>query len=115
MKTKDKVLITSNKTYDRAKYVAQIVLPAVAALYFALSRIWGFPHGEEVLGSIAAVEVCLGALLGASASAYKQSDDRYDGAIVVQDSDVATNFSIELEGDPYELADKNELLFRVKT
>lgn len=30
----------SNKTYDILKYVAQIILPAVGTLYFALAGIW---------------------------------------------------------------------------
>ena len=29
-----------NKTYDILKYIAQIVLPALATLYLALAGIW---------------------------------------------------------------------------
>ena len=31
----------SNKAYDVLKFIAQIVLPALGTLYFALSKIWG--------------------------------------------------------------------------
>ena len=62
----------SNKAYDVLKYIAQIVLPAIGTLYFALSSIWNFPYGEEVLGTITAVDVFLGALLGISSSNYKK-------------------------------------------
>ena len=36
----------SNKVYDVLKYIAMIVLPALATLYAALAGIWGFPYGE---------------------------------------------------------------------
>lgn len=62
----------SNKTYDALKYIAQIVLPAVGTLYFALSSIWGLPYGEQVVGTITAVDAFLGALLGISAAQYRK-------------------------------------------
>ena len=62
----------SNKVYDILKYVAQIVLPALATLYFALSKIWGLPYGEEIVGTISAIDVFLGALLGISTAIYKK-------------------------------------------
>lgn len=60
----------SNKVYDVLKYVAQIVLPAAATLYFALAGIWGFPYGEEIVGTIAAIDTFLGVLLGISNTVY---------------------------------------------
>ena len=61
----------SNKTYDILKYVAQIVLPALGTLYFALAGIWGFPYGEQIVGTIMAIDTFLGALLGISSAKYK--------------------------------------------
>lgn len=63
----------SNKTYDVLKYIAQIVLPALGTLYLALSKIWGFPYGEEIVGTITAVDTFLGAILMISHSNYKKS------------------------------------------
>lgn len=60
----------TNEVYDILKYVAQIVLPAIATLYFGLSKIWGLPFGEEVVGTIACVDTFLGALLQISTDAY---------------------------------------------
>ena len=62
----------TNKTYDILKWIAQILLPALAALYAALASIWGFPYGEEVVGTISAVDVFLGALLQVSTSNYNK-------------------------------------------
>ena len=64
----------NNKMYDILKYIAQIVLPAVATLYFALSQIWGLPYGEEIVGTITAVDCFLGALLGISTAQYKKNN-----------------------------------------
>lgn len=62
----------SDKVYDVLKYVAQIVLPAVATLYFALASIWGLPYGEQIVGTITAIDAFLGALLGISTMLYKK-------------------------------------------
>lgn len=62
----------SNKVYDILKYVAQIVLPALGAFYFALAKIWNFPYGTEIVGTIAAVDTFLGALLKLSTDNYNK-------------------------------------------
>lgn len=63
----------SNKTYDILKFIAQIALPAVGTLYFALANIWGFPYGEEIVGTITAVDAFLGAILGISTAKYNST------------------------------------------
>lgn len=62
----------SNKTYDILKWIAQILLPALGTLYFALSKIWGFPFATEVVGTIAAIDTFLGAVLGISTANYNK-------------------------------------------
>lgn len=62
-----------NKTYDILKFAAQIVLPALGTLYFAISNIWGLPYGEQVVGTITAVDAFLGAVLQISTSEYNKS------------------------------------------
>jgi hypothetical protein len=62
-----------NKTYDVLKWVAQVLLPAAGTLYFALAGIWGLPFGEEVVGTITAVDAFLGAVLMLSTSQYNKT------------------------------------------
>lgn len=64
----------SNKTYDILKWIAQYLLPALGTLYFALARIWNLPYGEQVVGTIAAVDTFLGVVLGISSSKYKEKN-----------------------------------------
>lgn len=62
----------SNKVYDVLKWVALYLLPALGTLYFALAGIWSFPYGEEVVGTITAVDTFLGVLLGISTAQYNK-------------------------------------------
>lgn len=63
----------TNKVYDIMKYIAQIVLPAIGTLYFALASIWGLPYGEQIVGTITAIDTFLGAILMISTSKYNNS------------------------------------------
>lgn len=63
----------SNETYDILKYIAQILIPAVATLYFSVSQIWGLPYGEQIVGTLTAVDAFLGVCLGISSDNYHKS------------------------------------------
>lgn len=64
----------SNKAYDVLKWIALYFLPAAGTLYFALAGIWHFPYGEEVVGTITAVDTFLGVLLGISTAQYNKAN-----------------------------------------
>jgi imidazoleglycerol phosphate synthase glutamine amidotransferase subunit HisH len=71
----------SDKMYDKLKFIAQIILPAIGTLYFALAGIWGWPYGEQIVGTITAVDTFLGVCLGISTYNYNQkksNDPRND-------------------------------------
>lgn len=65
----------SNKTYDVLKWIAQLLLPALGTLYFALASIWGFPYGEQIVGTITALDTFLGVILGISTAQYNRAND----------------------------------------
>jgi hypothetical protein len=65
-------MIMSDKMYDVLKWVAQYLLPAAGTLYFALAEIWNLPYGEQIVGSITAIDAFLGIILGLSATKYNK-------------------------------------------
>lgn len=107
-------LVMKNRHYDRIKWFALILLPALGALYFGLGQIWHFPKVEEVVGSVTVIEVFLGTILGISNQAYKASGAAYDGSIEVEDGMDGTKlFSLNLDSDPNELDKKSQVTFKV--
>ena len=62
----------SNKLYDILKWIAMYFLPALGTLYFAIAGIWGLPFGEQIVGTITAVDTFLGVILGISSYNYKK-------------------------------------------
>lgn len=62
----------SNKTYDILKWIALVALPALGAFYAAIGGIWGLPYVEQIVGTIAAVDALIGALLQISNAQYKK-------------------------------------------
>jgi len=53
----------SDELYDLLRAIADLLLPALGALYFGLAGIWGFPYGEEIVGSITLVVAFLDIVL----------------------------------------------------
>lgn len=106
----------SNAMYDKLKWTAQYLLPALGTLYFALSTTWGLPYGAEVVGTITAVDLFLAGILGLSKKGYENSDAKYDGAVVVDESDDLKDvYSIELDEDPGLLKNKKEISLKIET
>jgi len=66
----------SNKVYDILKFIAQIVLPAIATFYVTIASIWGLPLGDEISRTVMAIDTLLGAILMISTSQYKKSIDK---------------------------------------
>lgn len=109
-------MLLSGRVYDVTKSVTQIYLPALGTLYFALSLTWGLPAAEQVLGTIAAIDTFLGVCLGISTKTYNSTEAKYDGTVDVKvDADGNKKFLLNLNGDPNELDQKGEIVFKVNT
>ena len=65
----------SNKLYDKLKWAALVVFPALATLFSAVSMIWGIPYGEQITSTIVAIDTALGAILGVSSINYSKRKD----------------------------------------
>lgn len=66
----------SNRTYDILKELTTVWLPALGTLYFALSGIWGFPYGEQIVGTITAIVTFLGVCLHLSTGTYRAEKEQ---------------------------------------
>lgn len=106
----------SNKTYDMLKFVAQILLPGLGALYFGLAQIWGLPKAEEVVGTVAVIDTFLGLLLGLSSKAYKEEvQGKVVGTLDVHEGeDGKKMMTLNFPGNPYDIENHNKVAFKVR-
>jgi hypothetical protein len=70
-------MILTNKLYEIMKWITLILLPAISMLYLALSEVWGLPYADQIVGTIAAVDLFLGMVLGISSYTYKTNNPLY--------------------------------------
>lgn len=66
----------SDKTYNVLKWIAMYVLPGLGTLYFTIAGIWGLPYGEQIVGTITAIDTFLGIILGVSTSQYNKANNK---------------------------------------
>lgn len=108
-------MVFNNRVYDVLKWITQFMLPGLGTLYFALAKIWKFPYGEEIVGSIAAVTAFLGLLLGISSHNYVG-----DGVIQVNPeslpAETETEFdsTIALNISDFDLLNKDRVILQVE-
>lgn len=62
----------NDKVYDILKWVAMLLLPALAVLVKSVFAIWNIPYGEEISTTIIAVDLFLGTILGISTINYNK-------------------------------------------
>lgn len=66
----------SNSAYDVLKWVSCIALDAIGICYKTLSAVWGWPFGEQIFETCAALSVCVGTLIGISSAQYYKDQGR---------------------------------------
>jgi membrane protein implicated in regulation of membrane protease activity len=75
--------LLSNRTYDILKPTVSLIFPAILAFYATLSQIWKWPYEVQITATLAAVQVLLGVVFTVASKLYGDSEDKYDGDIVV--------------------------------
>ena len=60
----------TNQQYDALKTVALILTPVLAFLA-SLVNIWGFPHGEQIVATLTAIDTLVGAVVVVTNRKYK--------------------------------------------
>lgn len=97
----------NNKTYDAIKYVALIIVPALATFVNAVGIVWGVPHTNDVTMTITAFGVFLGATLGISSKNYQP--ETHGSLVVTKHDDVYADFASE----PTNLKDGDTIVLKV--
>lgn len=104
----------TNKVYDVLKWIALVALPAAGFLYFGLSEIWGLPYAVQIMGTTAAIDTFLGAILGISNRAYKKSDSRFDGSLTLDTRDPEKDvLSFNFEKPIKQVAEEESITLKV--
>lgn len=102
----------SDHQYNVLKWLVAIVLPAVGALYYGLSQIWGLPNSEEVVGTLAVIGTFGGVLLGLSTKQYNNS---YDGDMVLEDDGAGgVRPRLVMDTPVEEFPNKDQLQLKIK-
>lgn len=64
----------NDSVYLILKWACLIALPAASTLYFTLATIWGLPYADQVPGTLSAIGLFLGALIGISTVTYNKTE-----------------------------------------
>jgi hypothetical protein len=105
--------ILSTKMYDVLKPITTTVLPGLTALYVALGAIWGLPAVDQVVGTVAAVNVFLGLLLQLATASYNNSDSKYAGTLNVIETPEKKTYQLDVTGNPEALEKSGPVQFKV--
>jgi uncharacterized membrane protein len=62
----------TNRQYDTIKWVALVVIPALATLVLTVGKIWGLPYYDNIGATITAVGLFLAAIIGVSRQHYTE-------------------------------------------
>lgn len=117
--------LLQGRLYDNLKQLAQIWLPALGTLYFALSGIWGtavFPAPDKVSGTILAVDTFLGVVLKISSTQYAsqqavQAEQKVAGFLTptggVNELSGNPDMQLTFTKDPAELVKHDEVTLKI--
>lgn len=77
--------IMNDTTYERLRFLALVLLPALGTLYFGVAQIWGLPKADEVVGTIVVVDTFLGVLIRFARQKYEDSEAGVAGHIYLSE------------------------------
>lgn len=107
-------MLINDKVYSILKWTIQYFLPSIGTLYFTLTSIWGLPYGQQVLGTISAINIFIGVVVGISSSTYKKSGAGTDGVMLVDTSNPDKDvYLLQLNNEAIDLTKKEVISFKV--
>lgn len=102
----------NNKVYDIMKWIVTIIIPAIITLYSSLASIWGMPYSEQIIATLAAIDIFLGVIMKISSKEYNKN---LDGVLYIdKTSDEETSkylFSID---DLDDVDKKDHIVVKIK-
>lgn len=107
-----------NKVYDAVKYTTTVAIPALSAAYVGLDVALNdaLPYENEVAKAAVVITTLLGALVLQQSRSYNNSEDRFDGEVMVNSNDPSVLHYIDLDKtEPKDLLGKKQLVLEVKT
>lgn len=105
------------KLYDFLKFVAFVILPALATLFLALVPLIHWDGGGVAAGITTAVDTFLGAVLGKSSNNFaKQNEKQVLGDLVVQQDVDGTPIGMKIIGTQENpiLQDRSQVTLNVR-
>lgn len=112
--TPEITILVSNRTYDNLKTIVQLVIPAIAVVYYICAVIFDFSNTKFIFGAIVFTELFLGVFLRIAKKIYGDSDAQYGGSIeIVQMPDGKKVYSLVLNGDPEDIDKMSSVVFKV--
>lgn len=108
-----KTMLTDD-VYAWGKKAVQIFIPAASTLYFTLGSIWGLPAVEQVIGTLAALAIFIGAVLGLSSRSFDASGAAHDGEMIATTKpDGQLSYSFNFNSDPHDIVYQDSVSFKV--
>lgn len=105
----------STQTYNVLKYIARYVLPALGTLYFAIASIWGLPYGEQIVGTISAIDIFLATVLGISAYQYDKAGKDISGTLYIDEfSNTSADSFVKFNKSEEEISEESTIKLRVQ-
>lgn len=109
-------LTLKDKTYSYLKFIALVVMPAMALLYLVLAGVWNLLQPEIVVATILVANLLLGVLLGMSSRQYQTATQgEFVGFLnVTKHQDGKKTVELEFPGDPHDIDKHDRVTFKVR-
>jgi hypothetical protein len=105
----------SNALYDKLKFVVQVLIPGIAALYVGLAQVWTeasfFDYSVQVSSTAVVVATFLGLFLTASSKQYEGAGDL---VVTTDPQDGEVYLSADLNKHPAAFKNKKNVVLNVK-
>jgi hypothetical protein len=106
--------LLSGRSYRALTWLVLILFPLFGLVYFILSEALDFPEYDEIVALFAGVDLVCGIALKIAKTSYHKSLAKYDGVMIIDDSDDETKvYRMEMHSAVEDLDKKEFVVFKV--